>query len=359
MSVAAAAAAASLQCGFAAPVSAAMPAGSVVSDAPLPPVGHPSCADVEAALRGAVRGAQPAAARAWGDGLSDGPLTLPAGCALRWLSPAQACGALPGLLVLLGDSLSRHLAFALMQVLSGNYAAGYMLGFQRPPDDPFNSLFFPTDWHSICRCDDAYKACAHLQPPFTVRHFASVCPSWGTAPAGAPPPLHFLPWFGGFFNGSHVEELLEADFLGAGGAPWDAGAPPRARRPVFVVEVGPGWAEGFKAGNPAIETFLDRVFAVAARGPRGPARVVCYLIPAPVDQLKPAQFVASQGLAPTRALNEWVAGLCKRRGWRVLDALPLSLDTYTRDGTHYTTRIMTTVAQALLNLLLQPWEDEP
>ena len=142
VSVAAAAAAASLQCGFAAPVSAAMPAGSVVSDAPLPPVGHPSCADVEAALRGAVRGAQPAAARAWGDGLSDGPLTLPAGCALRWLSPAQACGALPGLLVLLGDSLSRHLAFALMQVLSGNYAAGYMLGFQRPPDDPFNSLFF-------------------------------------------------------------------------------------------------------------------------------------------------------------------------------------------------------------------------
>ena len=352
-----AAALASAQCGFAEPVSAAMPVGTVISDAPLPPHGHPSCADVEGALARAVRGGSGGGPRAWGDGRSDGALALPAPCSLRWLSPAQACGVLPGLLILMGDSLSRHLAFSLSQVLSGNYAAGPLLGFQPPHDDPANGLFFPEDCHALCHCDETYRICAHVRPPPTARHFSALCPAWGEH-RDAPAPLRFLPWYGGFFNGTAVDALLSANFTGAGGARWEAGAPPRVRRPVLVAEVGPGWADDFEAGNGKVEAFIDSVFAAAARAPRGGARVVCYLIPAPVDALKPAQFVGKQGLAPTRALGEWVAGLCRQRGGRVLDALPISLGAYTRDGTHYATRVMTLIAQSLLNLLLAPWPDE-
>ncbi len=353
-----AAALASAQCGFAEPVSAAMPLGTVISDAPLPSHAHPSCADVEGALARAVRGGGGGdSSRVWGDGNSDGALQLPAPCALRWLSPAQACGVLPGLLVLMGDSLSRHLAFALSQVLSGNYAAGPLLGFQPPHDDPANGLFFPEDWHALCHCDETYRICAHVRPPPTARHFSALCPAWGEH-RDAPAPLKFLPWYGGFFNATALDALLAANFTGAGGARWEAGAPPRARRPVLVAEVGPGWADDFEAGNGKVEAFIDSVFAAAARAPRGGARVVCYLIPAPVDARKPAQFVAKQGLAPTRALGEWVAGLCRQRGGRVLDALPISVGTFSRDGTHYATRVMTLIAQALLNLLLAPWPDE-
>ena len=53
------------------------------------------------------------------------PLTLP-GCALRWFTPPEACDliARAGHLVLIGDSLSRHIATALHLILSGNYVSG-------------------------------------------------------------------------------------------------------------------------------------------------------------------------------------------------------------------------------------------
>ena len=335
-----------------------MPLGTYASDDPLPARGHPTCPDVEAALRGAARGPQPGP-RAWADGLSDGPLRLPEGCALRWLAPSQACEALPGLLVLLGDSLSRNLAWALQQSLSGNYASGPLTGFQPPLDSPSQGLFFPRDWHNLCTCDELYRICAHVHPPPSPKHFSAVCPAWWAVPPGAPAPIQLLQWFGGFFNASHLDGLLASPWPAAGGAPWSAAAPPRARRAVLVAEIGPGWGHGFVAGSPEVGAFLDAVFDAAARAARGGgARVVCYLIPAPVDAQKPGEWAGVQGLEATLKMHQFVADKCAQRGGRVLDGLALTRDTYTRDGTHYATRAMTVVAQALLNLLLQPWPDE-
>jgi hypothetical protein len=119
-------------------------------------------------------------------------------------------------------------------------------------------------------------------------------------------------------------------------------------RPALLLEVGPGWAEEYRLDNPKVVDFLDQGFGAAkAAG----ARVVCYLTLAPRDNLKPPQFVSTQGLEPTRKMNAWVAQLCRERGGVVLDAFALSEGTFSRDGTHYQSLQMSVVAQALLNLL--------
>jgi hypothetical protein len=330
-----------------------MPLGTIYGGPLSPPFSASTCPDIEGALHAALRAPSqpPLAARAFGDHSPDGALTLPANCSLRWLPPLEACALMPAMLVLVGDSLSRHLSFALRQVLSGNYAAGHLLGTQVPPDNPTHGLFFPPDFHPLCLCDSAYRICAHLHPPPTAARWASVCPAWAAAAPLALPPLHFLSWYGGFFNGSALEELLAAP---ASGAAASAGLP----RPALVLEVGPGWGEGYVAGSQRIVDFLEAGFAAAAAASAasggsdsGSVRVICYLTLAPLDALKPQEWQAVQGEAATRRMNAWVARECRQRGGRVLDAFALTLGTFTRDGTHYQGQQMTLVAQALLNLL--------
>ena len=320
-----------------------MPRGTIFGGPLAPPFSAATCPGIEGALAAAVRApaAVPLASRAVNDRLADAQLLLPANCSLRWLPPSEACSLMPAVLVLVGDSLSRHLTFALRQVMSGNYAAGALAGTVVPPDSPQDGLFFPRDWYPLCLCDEAYRICAHVQPPPTVQRWASVCPSWASADPSHLPPLHFLQWWGGFWNASHIDELLTAP---ARGAAHSAGRP----RAALVLEVGPAWAEGYTPGSSAILDFLSAGFA-AAEGAR--ARVVCYLTLAPHDPQKPPQFLATQGEAPTRTMNAWVARECRARGGVVLDAFALTLGAFTRDGTHYQGQAMSVVAQALLNLL--------
>jgi hypothetical protein len=331
-----------------------MPPHNTIYGGPLAPPFLPAaaCPDIESALSAAVRAPSrpPLDVRVFGDHSPDGALALPANCSLRWLPPLEACALMPSMLLLVGDSLSRHLSFALRQVMSGNYAAGPLLGTVVPPDQPEHGLFFEPDFHPLCLCDEAYRICAHLHPPHSAARWASVCPAWATAP-GAPsllPPMHFLPWYGGFWNASAMARLLGAP---AAGAAASAGLP----RPVIVLEVGPGWGEGYVAGSPQVLEFLEAGFAAAAAAAAAPGsigvRVVCYLTLAPRDALKPLEWQALQGEASTRRMNAWVARECRARGGRVLDAFALTLGTYTRDGTHYQGMQMTLVAQALLNLL--------
>ena len=333
---------ATAQCGEL-PYSDAMPLNTVYGGTLAPPFSPSTCPGIEAALRAAVREAPatPLSARAFQDGKADGALTLPANCSLRWFPPSEACSLMPSMLVLVGDSLSRHLSFALRQVLTGNYAAGHLAGTTVPPDSPEHGLFFPPDFYPLCLCDNAYRICAHLHPPPTAQRWVAVCPNWA-GQAHHLPPMHFLSWFGGFMNATHLQLLLGAPAQGLAEA---RGHPP----PALVLEVGPAWGkEGYAVGHPAILSFLEASFESAkATG----ARVVCYLTLAPNDALKPQEYLASQGVAATRLVNDWVAQECAARGGRVLDAFALTLGAFSRDGTHFQTSAMTLVAQALLNLL--------
>jgi hypothetical protein len=54
------------------------------------------------------------------------PFALARGCTLKWYAPGEACSLLAraGTLVVVGDSLARHLVQALFSALSGDYALG-------------------------------------------------------------------------------------------------------------------------------------------------------------------------------------------------------------------------------------------
>jgi hypothetical protein len=359
----------SSQCGESSPFADALPLnyvlGGLPTSPPLLPDSHATCADVEGSLTRATRISN-TPDRNYGDGLPDGALTLPAGCRLRFFPPWEACGELPGLVVFIGDSLSRHLGYGLRQVLTSNYAAGTLAGFIAPPNSAENNLFFPpqADWSRLCRCDEAYRICAHIAFPPTRELFASVCPQWGAAHSAfeATPPLHLLSWWGGYFDSDALDALLRSNFTGAGGRGGGAAVlGPRAPRDraVIVLEIGPAWADMFAVGNANIAAFVDAVFAAAARAQGGAARVVCFATPSPDDAKKPAAHVSTQGVEPTRKVNEWVAGLCRERGGRVLDAFALTRGAYSRDGTHYQSRVNSMLAQALLNLLQMAWPGAP
>lgn len=355
----------SSQCGESSPFADALPLnyvlGGLPTSPPLLPDSHATCADVEGSLARASRAVN-APGRNFGDGLPDGALTLPADCRLRWFPPWEACSELPGLFIFIGDSLSRHLGYGLRQVLTSNYAVGTLAGFIAPPDSAENNLFFPpqADWSRLCRCDEAYRMCAHIAFPPTRELFASVCPQWGTAHSDleATPPLHLLSWWGGYFDGDALDALLRSNFTGAGGrggGAADLGSRAPRDRAAIVLEIGPAWADMFSVGNAKIAAFVDAVFAAAARAQGGAARVVCFATPSPDDAKKPALYVSTQGVEPTRKMNEWVAKLCRERGGRVLDAFALTRGAYSRDGTHYQSRVNSMLAQALLNLLQMAW----
>lgn len=354
----------SSQCGESRPFADALPVnyviGGLLSSPPLHPGAHATCADVEGSLALAIR-ATNGPIRNFGDGQPDGALTLPVGCRLRWFAPWEACSQLPGLLIFIGDSLSRHLGYGLRQVLTSNYAVGALAGFIVPPDSAENNLFFPpqADWSRLCRCDEAYRICAHISFPQTRELFAAVCPQWGVSHSEfeVTPPLHLLSWWGGFFDGEALDALLHSNFTGAGGATTTHSSRPPHDRAVIALEIGPAWADMYTVGNINIQTFIDAVFAAAARAKGGAARVVCVMTPSPDDSKKPAAFLATQGVEPTRRMNEWVAGLCRERGGRVLDAFALTRGAYSRDGTHYQSRTNSMLAQALLNLLQMAWPE--
>lgn len=173
---------------------AAMPEGTIFGGAHSPPFSRLYCPDIENAIAGAKRlpSVVPLHKRTFNDRTAEGALLLPSNCSLRWFPPHEACALMPSMLVLVGDSLSRHLSFAVRQVLSGNYVSGHLLGTVVPADDPANGLFFPKDFYPLCTCNEAYRICAHLHPPPSIHRWTSVCPNWAAANASHLPPLQLL-----------------------------------------------------------------------------------------------------------------------------------------------------------------------
>ena len=295
-----------------------------------------SAAELEAALAGAARAPPPVpwAKRKDKDGADDGALQLAGACALHWFSPSEACALLQRLggIVLVGDSLARHLELALRQVLSGNWAVGGFLGGDHAADS--------MDRWSVCVCDGGYGKhwiCHSLPSDPSPARFRATCPNWQPRNASVPP-LHFLPyWFDGWDDGV-VRGLLGA--LGGGGAP-----------PLLLVEIGPAWDTKFVAGDEQVRAHL---MAAARAAAEMRARLVCLLVPAPDDARKPEYVMPRQGDAATRSVNEYVRGVCRDSGGVVLDGYALTKGAWTRDGTHYEGKVNTLLAQALLNLAASP-----
>jgi hypothetical protein len=323
------------QCGG--PIAAIMPASTLWAN----PREAREC-DVSGALAAAVRGEPqvPLSQRTFNDAELDGDLSLPekADCPLVWYSPSAACSALADVkvIVLVGDSLMRHLGYALRQVASGSFATGAFAG--SPPSEESHGT---RSWAQLCHCDEAYRICSKIQMPPTGSDFAVVCPSW---PIARPPPLVYFPWWG---NDSWDEEKIVGTFVNS-----SAAMPQNSRSSVLVIGYGPAWAHidaaNFLPGAPALVEYLDKAFATAETVG---ARVVCMTLPAPIDGKKPSEYVSTQGDAPTRTLNSWLAEACTNRGGDVLDAYALTVGTYSRDGTHYQTRQNALLAQALLNIV--------
>ncbi len=297
---------------------------------------------LSAALRNARRAAPlNASLRSERDGVPDGALTLPAAdvksdgggeCALRWLSPATACGVLArvGGVVLCGDSLARQLTQGLALVLSGNFAAGAQLAagslpFEQPMADVWKH----------CTCDAAFGAwhgCHNAPLTEAGVEFRSVCPAW---PQQQPAPLAYRAWWSGTWQSGELRALLAARSVAATSAP------------VLVAEIGPAW-DDWTPGNAAIAETL----AIAAADARAVgARLVCFLVPAPNDANKPARVMPAQSAASARSVNALVADRCDALGAVVLDGYALTVGAWTRDGTHYEARTNVMLAMALLNLI--------
>lgn len=292
-----------------------------------------TAAELEAALAGAARASPPVpwAQRMEKDGADDGALRLAGACVLHWFSPREACAALQRLggIVLVGDSLARHLELALRQVLSGNWAAGGFLGGDHPADG--------MDRWSACYCEDGYGKrwqCHSLPSDPAPARFRATCPDWQLRNATVPP-LHFLPYWLDAWNDGVVRGLLGA-LAPTGSAP-----------PVLLVEIGPAWDYKFIAGDEQLRAHL---LAAARAAAEMCARLVCFLVPAPDDARKPEHVMPRQSDAATRSVNEYVRGVCKANGGIVLDGYALTQGAWTRDGTHYEGKINTLFAQALLNL---------
>lgn len=269
------------------------------------------------------------------DGEDDGMLTLPRNCKLRWFNPKLACELLLSLggVVLVGDSLARHTELALRQVASGNWSLGGYLGGAHPSDG--------VDRFSTCACDHGYGkfwACHTLPTSSDPTEFKKTCSEW---PPDRPPPLVFLPYWGGAWDDSVVRGHLATLQRQNKTSP----TPPPT--PVLLVEIGPAWAAAFVPGNEVVKKQMQA--ASSAARDLG-ATLVCLLVFAPDDAKKPPHVMPMQGTVATREMNAFVSTLCKEGGGVVLDGYALTSGAFSRDGTHYEGKIMTMVAQALLNI---------
>jgi len=170
--------------------------------------GEPAaCPDIHGAIAGAQRRAPPdgwAGAAPWLEARFAPPAQLP-GCRLRWFTATEACDLIEesGHLVLVGDSLVRHIATALYGLLTSNYRYGGIV-----------NAAHQLSVYEACQCDGQYGAepQCHSSPgmvpewpeitsdvePAGVR----VCPKWATNR------LHFLPAFGDMYPSAALERIL-------------------------------------------------------------------------------------------------------------------------------------------------------
>jgi hypothetical protein len=394
---AAAAAAPSLDARRAAFASSATQCGRNYLELASPPLSRsppPACgAGLLRALAGASRRGR------------DAPLELAHGCGLKWYSAREACAlvASAGSLLIVGDSLQRHLAQALMSVLSGNLVHGAALAHKLPPDAPHLL--------SLCACDRMYDdhaehggdrrcrdaSAANLGSEGAPGPQTLVCPSWRRnhvhfqfVAASEKPGEGDTPWT--FRRAKLVaavermqREAAEVDAAGGGGG---AAAAAEGGRPahgdgVFIHFAPPVLHVGMAQSDlPDVTQWFIEPLWEALRagggggggGARGRRRAVCAGLHARQANAPP-QYMEKQGNHAVLPYNAWLAGECERtaraagvavggkgRGgggapppgaalagdW---DTFAATLNHTSPDGAHYDSRVNVLLAQALLNVL--------
>ena len=315
----------------------ALPDAVVLQDVPLA-----ACPDMEASLTRAVRPTR--APDAPHEQFL--PLTLPQ-CTTRWYTPQEACDVIErqGHLILIGDSLVRHIATAMLSILSNNYRHGGVR----------NAEEVPGVWGE-CGCDGAYGSGAgcHGLPAMAPEwaDFAhaplsalGVCPNWRTNR------LHFFGSYGssdGGYPDREVETIL------ANAAPADAGGngglatmyvvngigyiPPREHPRQDRIDTEQAlrfqWGKTLRYGAKYNRTRLVFGTVLAHHG------------------TFPCQ--APEGLA---AYNAWIKELAANNsdlGVAVFDGAALTPHAYSRDSVHFLSHENVMLAQLLLNFVDKP-----
>jgi hypothetical protein len=331
----------------------------------------------------------------------DAPIEFPAGCGLKWYTSREACAlvASAGSLLIIGDSLQRHLAQALMSVLSGNLVHGAALPHKLPGDAPHLL--------GLCACDKMYDdhaehggdrrcrdaSAANLGSEGAPGPQTLVCPNWRRnhvhfqfVAASEKPGEGDTPWT--FRRAKLVaavermqREAAEVDAAVAAAAPaaggGDSGGGGGPARPahgsgVFIHFAPPVLHVGMAQKDlpDVTQWFVEPLWeALRKGGAGGRRRAVCAGLHARQAN-GPPQYMEKQGNHAVQPYNVWLGGECERtaraagvgvgaRARAADDAAYAGLwDTYaftfnhsSPDGAHYDSRVNVMLAQLLLNVL--------
>ena len=291
---------------------------------------------------------------------TDGPFKVK-GCQVQWYSSEEACRVIKdsGGLALVGDSLMRGLALALLVILSGDYESATSWRTSRV--DPLfvncdcdagfvswtNAIAeFPIldengkvvvkqgEWfrHDYCRRKsigylltqegkqegNALREIRHYEPSF--------CPSWERMQ------LKMIGESEPMYDDSRIAED-------------DAGL-------IEPVDVD-GYDTIIVNGGLHFRKMNDRVLERVFHRPEftSVSRLVCMTVHAPGSN-KPDQYLERQGLAPTQVFNDMIRnGACLNRNDFVLESFSLTINATSFDGTHYYQEPNVLLAQLLLNAL--------
>ena len=262
----------------------------------------------------------------------DAPLTI-GGCAnLHWMEPPQACDVLQraNMLMLVGDSLTRHLMQALLTVLAGDYenTTAAMGNKADPPE-------------ARCSCDRAYDEFHRPGVPHSgntekyCRTGSIAHQTWSIARA-----RELMPGFCPSWQRMHV--CLSS--VCAGPLPLSGIA--------FI-------AGGLHYSNLSSPATIESVFSdggahgEAAGGKGAPMayRHICSTLHAPGEN-KGIKYLRSHGMGATVPYNQMIVKLaCPRLGDAHFDAFAATLNASSIDGQHYYQEANILLAQLLLNLV--------
>ena len=315
----------------------------------------------------------------------DGAFNLGNDCVVQWFTREEACDlvARAGMVLLVGDSLSRHLAQAFISVLAGNIAHGSVLPQRLSAASP--------QLLKECSCDAAYDdfrmegsepACraasaAFLGDPDEPRAGPQTmaCPNWDK------------PHFAFIFAAGHPEP-------GEGDAPWtlsEARLTSALKRVAAASDVGAAFVHlqvpalhvglGEENRDDHERFFLKPIFSGieelnwgggegggGSSGRSGPRHITCATIHARQDNSKP-EHIAKQGNPMILPHNAWLAKACEAQGARLgsttnthyaglWDAWRFTANMTSHDGMHYDSRVNVVLAQLLLNVIAEAFDGE-
>lgn len=269
----------------------------------------------------------------------DAPFRVP-GCRLRWFNPEQVCAILTqvGRLMLVGDSLTRHLTQSLMVLATGDYVRGAM---EPSADSDCTCESSYRDDFKLCRdTSSAYRA-SHDLPP------QDVCPGW-TANR-----VLFLSEWCCDMDGARLDRAFaEAAFDGM--------------RTVAFVSVGLHLLRPLPdVGPPSTsDQIWERFYAAMwrrlearmadRRGDGRPGMRDALLVgtTTPPGPNKPAEYLERQGPAVMAAHADALRARQRAApGSLLFDTHVLMSNTTSYDGTHFPMASNLVAAQALLNVL--------